>query len=191
MIRRFIARFLPALGLLLLAGPASAHTGEHVWMGFASGLTHPASGLDHLLATLALGLWAGQQGGAAHWRVPLVFVASLLAGAALAAGGIALPHVEPALALSVLVPGLMIVAFRRLDPTLGWGLAAGFALIQGYAHGAEMPLAAFPISYGLGFVLATLALLGAGLATSRWGRRWTAAAGTGIAASGAVLLWLA
>lgn len=191
MTRIFVTRLVSTISLLLLAGPAVAHTGEHAWTGFVGGLAHPVSGLDHLLAMLAIGLWAGQQHGAARWRVPLAFIASLLAGAAVASMGVALPHVEPALALSVLVLGLMIAATWRVDARTGMALAGSFALCHGYAHATEIPLASFPLSYGLGFVLTTLGLLGAGLAASRWARRWITTAGATIAASGAVLLWLA
>ena len=175
--------------LCLFAGTASAHTGEHTATGFASGLTHPLLGLDHLLAMIAVGLWAAQQGGRARWAVPAAFVGAMLMGGGLAGLGWGLPHVETAIALSVLVLGLLIAMRRRRGTTAGMLLAAGFALFHGYAHGLEMPQAASPVGYALGFVLATMCLHGMGIAGSLIGRRATQLAGAGIAVSGLALIF--
>ena len=175
--------------LCLFAGTASAHTGEHTATGFASGLAHPLLGLDHLLAMIAVGLWAAQQGGRALWAVPAAFVGAMLMGGGLAGLGWGLPHVETAIALSVLVLGLLIATRRQRGTTAGMLLAAGFALFHGYAHGLEMPQAASPVGYALGFVLATLCLQCMGIAGSQIGRRATQLAGAGIAVSGLALIF--
>jgi urease accessory protein len=107
----------------------------------------------------------------------------------LAWSGIALPQVETAIALSVLVPGLLIATCRQWAVPAGMALAAGFALFHGYAHGLEMPLAASPALYGLGFALATLALHGLGMAGSLLRRHAVQLAGTGIAATGLALIF--
>jgi len=176
--------------LSLFAGTASAHTGDHATVtGFAGGLAHPLLGLDHLFAMIAIGLWAAQQGGRALWSAPAAFVGAMALGGMLAWSGIALPHVETAIALSVLVLGLLIATRRQLAVTAGMALAAGFALFHGYAHGLEMPLAASPALYVLGFVLATLGLHGLGIAGSLIGRHAVQIAGAGIAATGLVLIF--
>lgn len=178
---------LAALGLF--AGTASAHTGDHAVTGFVSGLGHPLLGLDHLFAMVAIGLWAAQQGGRALWAVPAAFVGAMLVGGGLAWSGSALPQVETALALSVLVLGLLIATRRQWAVPAGMALAAGFAVFHGYAHGLEMPLAASPALYGLGFVLATLGLHGLGIVGSVIGRRTVQLAGAGIAATGLALIF--
>jgi len=182
------SRTFPMIALCLLTGTASAHTGEHTVTGFASGLTHPLMGLDHLLAMIAIGLWAAQQGGRALWAVPAAFVVAMVVGGGLAWSGVALPHVETGIALSVLVLGLLIATRRRWVVPAGMAIAAGFALFHGYAHGLETPQAASPALYGLGFVLATVCLHGTGIAGSLVGRYATQAAGVGIAASGLALI---
>jgi urease accessory protein len=182
---------LALAALCLFAGTASAHTGEHTASGFASGLAHPLLGLDHLLAMIAVGLWAAQQGGRTLWAVPTAFVGAMLMGGGLAGLGWGLPHVETAIALSVLVLGVLITTRRQWAVAAGMAIAAGFALFHGYAHGLEMPQAASPLGYALGFVLATVCLHGMGIAGSLIGRRATQLAGAGIVVSGLALIFSA
>ena len=85
---------------------AFAHVGDHSHMSFAEGLAHPFTGLDHMLAMVAVGLWASQLGGRALWLLPLTFPVVMAAGAALGYGGVALPWVEIGIAASVLVLGV-------------------------------------------------------------------------------------
>jgi urease accessory protein len=177
--------------LCLFAGSASAHTGNHLVAGFSSGLTHPLSGLDHLLAMIAIGLWAVQQGGRALWMVPAAFVGAMMVGGGLAWAGVALPQAETGIAASVLVLGLLVATQRQWTLTAGMAIAAGFAVFHGYAHGLEMPQAASPALYALGFVLATVSLHGVGIAGGLLGRRAMQLAGIGIAATGAAMLVLA
>jgi urease accessory protein len=184
------SRTLAMASLFLMAGTASAHTGDHATVtGFAGGLAHPLLGLDHLFAMIAIGLWAAQQGGRALWAVPAAFVGAMGLGGMLAWAGIALPHVETAIAVSVLVLGLLIATRRQWAVIAGMALAAGFALFHGYAHGLEMPRAASPVLYGLGFMLATVFLHGAGIAGSLAGRHAIRAAGAVIAATGLALIF--
>lgn len=183
------SRTFALVALALFAGTASAHTGDHDTVtGFSGGLAHPLLGLDHLFAMIAIGLWAAQQGGRALWAVPAAFVGAMVLGGGLAWSGIALPHVETGIALSVLVLGLLIATRRQWAVAAGMVLAAGFALFHGYAHGLEMPLAASPMLYALGFMLATVFLHGVGIVGSLIGRHATQLAGAGIAASGLMLI---
>ncbi len=173
--------------LCLFAGTASAHTG-HTPSGFVGGLAHPFLGLDHLLAMIAIGLWAAQQGGRALWAVPASFVGAMLLGGTLAWSGWALPHVESIISLSVLVLGLLIATRRQASLVAGMTIAAVFALFHGTAHGLEMPQAVSPMLYACGFVLATACLHGAGIACSLAGRHALRGAGAGIAATGLALM---
>jgi len=176
----------------LLPSFACAHTGVGEAGGFVHGLAHPAGGLDHVCAMLAVGLWAAQTGGRSVWAVPLAFVGVMTLGGALPLLGIGLPLVEQGIALSVLLLGVLIAASVRLPLWLGSGLVGLFALWHGHAHGAEMPAAASGIDYALGFVLATAALhvigIAFGLGMQRLMReRVIRAAGASIALCGIYL----
>lgn len=195
---RDLARTTMAAAAVLLATAdmASAHVGltPHVH-GFGDGFLHPLLGLDHLAAMLAVGLWSATLGGAAMLAVPAAFVGLLVAGAVLATAGIALPAVEPVVTASVVVLGLLVALKIRLPVAAAAVVVGLFGLFHGYAHGAEMPAAAAPLAYGLGFVTATallhLAGIGAGLALGR--ASWQQAArvaGGGVATLGVVLAML-
>ncbi len=149
---------------------AAHHLGAH-GAGFASGVAHPLAGLDHILAMIAVGLWAAQLGGRAYWSVPLAFVGMMVLGAVVAAAGLTLPAVESGIAASVLTLGLLIAFSARMAIPLGMVLVGVFALFHGHAHGTELPQAASAASYGLGMLLATISLhatgLGAGILFQR------------------------
>ncbi|PTM38698.1 HupE/UreJ family protein [Bosea sp. 124] len=152
-----------AVVTLGLAGPALAHTGVGAVHGFEAGILHPLFGLDHVLAMVAVGLWAGLVGGRARFAYPLAFVAMMVVAGLWGMSGAALPGVEIGIAVSVVVLGLAIAL--NLTPPLAAGTAACaiFAIFHGHAHGAELPAGASGLGYALGFVLATAALHGLGL----------------------------
>ncbi len=152
----FIAAALPSV--------AYAHVGMAETGGLMHGLAHPFGGLDHVCAMLAVGIWAAQQGGRSVWAVPLTFVGVMALGSSWGMLGSALPFVEPGIALSVSLLGVLIAAAIRLPLWLGSSMVGLFALWHGHAHGAEMPAAASPMAYALGFILATALLHIAGIA---------------------------
>jgi urease accessory protein len=153
-----------ALAAAVLAGPALAHTGAGSVHGFEAGLMHPLFGIDHVLAMVAVGLWAGLVGGKARFAYPIAFVAMMVVAGLWGMSGALLPGVEIGIAVSVVVLGLAIAL--NLTPPLAAGAAACaiFAIFHGHAHGAELPQGASGLGYALGFVLATAALHGVGLA---------------------------
>jgi urease accessory protein len=160
----------PALLLATVPVAALAHAGSHDGASFLSGLAHPVGGADHLLAMVAVGLWAAQAGGRALWLAPLAFVAGLLAGGTLAMAGVALPAVEPMILASVMVLGAAVAL--AVHPPLPAALAAlaAFGIAHGWAHGAEGPSAGLA-AYAAGFALASAGLhaagIGLGLALAR------------------------
>lgn len=177
---------------LLLPSFAYAHVGIGEHSGFLHGITHPASGLDHACAMLAVGLWAAQMGGRSMWAVPLTFVGVMALGGVLPMLGITLPFVEQGIVLSVLLLGVLIAASIRLPQWLSGGMVGLFALWHGYAHGVEMPVLDFGTGYVPGFMLATASLHIVGIAfglkmqtLSR--KRLVYAAGAGIALCGVYL----
>src|SRR5262245_43147223 len=118
---------------LAATAPAVAHTGMEHALSFASGFTHPWTGLDHMLGMLAVGLWAGLNGGRALWAWPAAFVGAMLAGAALAIAGLAVPLGEPGILASVVVLGLLVLTAAQLPVALGVVLVAGFDLLHCHA----------------------------------------------------------
>ncbi|BBE71078.1 HupE/UreJ family protein [Oharaeibacter diazotrophicus] len=154
-----------AAGLALAPTAALAHVGvgAHDHAGLAAGFLHPVSGLDHVAAMVAVGLWAATLGGRAMLAVPAAFVGVLSLGAVLGVAGVALPAVEPMIAASVVVLGLLTAFAVRVPAAAAAALVGFLGLFHGYAHGAEMPEMASPALYGLGFVTATVLLHAAGL----------------------------
>jgi urease accessory protein len=157
---------IACLGLAVssLAGPALAHTGVGTVHGFGAGLMHPLTGLDHLLAMVAVGLWAGLIGGRARWAYPLAFVAMMIAAGLWGMSGSSLPGVETGIAVSVVILGLAIALKAAPPLAAGTAACAIFAIFHGHAHGAELPEGASSLGYAAGFVLSTAALHGVGLA---------------------------
>lgn len=170
---------------LVCAGSALAHPGHAD--GAMAGLMHPLTGLDHILAMLAVGLWGAQLGGRAQWLLPASFVAFLAAGGALGMSGASLPLVEAGIVTSVLLLGLLIGFSVRLQAPAAALVVGVFALFHGYAHGTEMPAMGSAWMYGLGFVAASASLHVAGLAMGRVLRsdsRWLRAGGAAISLAG-------
>jgi len=175
------------LGLIVLfsAAPAFAHP-LHGAGGLAAGFAHPFLGLDHMLAMLAIGLWAAQLGARAVWAVPGVFMLTMLAGFGLGVTGFSLPGAEPMIAASLVSFGLLVAARAKLPAAAGMLIAVAFALSHGFAHAAEIPLRADALSYALGFACTTAALHALGLLLGRSLRaRYL---GVPIALAGALML---
>jgi urease accessory protein len=151
-----IARVVWAVGIgSLVSNPAAAHTGTGLPGGFVSGVIHPFSGLDHLLAMVSVGLWGAFLGRPLIYVLPVVFPAMMVVGAIMGMFVVPLPPVEIGIAFSVLVLGSCIALSVRAPVWAACLIVALFAVFHGYAHGRELPSAADPISYSAGFVLAT------------------------------------
>ena len=188
---------LPAAALLtLVATSAQAHTGIGVAGGVGYGFAHPVAGLDHVLAMIAVGLFASRLGGRALVLLPLSFIALMIVGGAVGMAGADLPLVEIGIGLSVVVLGLCVACGYRMPVAAAMALAGVFALFHGHAHGAEMPDSFSGLNYTAGFVLATSLLhvagIAIGLATNRLGDAFNTPVlrmmGSGIALAGAVIL---
>lgn len=162
---------LCGLALLLLAGPAFAHTEAGDTSGFLSGFLHPVFGVDHVIAMVAVGLWGAFLRAPAIWLLPIVFPLVMAFGGMLGIAQIELPAVETGIALSAVTLGLC-VAFAFRPPLWVAAIIVGaFAIFHGHAHGTEMPNAADATSYALGFVIATGLLHLCGIAVGalvRW-----------------------
>jgi len=181
-------KHLLTLALILAPSTLLAHPGHDGGSPFHAGLTHPVGGLDHVLAMVAVGLWAAVTGGRALWAMPLAFVGAMVLGGAMGMAGIDLPAVEPMILCSVVVLG--VATALALRPSLPLALAgiALFGIAHGHAHGAEGP-AGQMLPYAAGFVIATaglhLAGIGAGLALGQ--QRFARALGGAAAVGGLIL----
>lgn len=156
-------RWLMAALLMGAAATAQAHT-DHAAGGFADGFMHPLGGLDHLLAMLAVGVWAASLGRPMVWALPVTFPVLMAVGGVLGMAGLPLPYVEAGIAVSVVVLGLVILAAWHAPVSVALLMVGIFGVLHGYAHGAELPTAAEPGAYTAGFVLATALLHLAGIA---------------------------
>jgi urease accessory protein len=156
------------LALLLIAAPtaALAHTGHGDTAGILSGFMHPIGGLDHVLAMVAVGVFAFVLGGRALWLVPLSFVAMMAVGFLLGIAQIEVPFVEFGIALSSVVIGGAAALGRPMPVAAAMALVGVFAIFHGHAHGAEMPLDASGSEYAVGFLQATALLHVVGIAAA-------------------------
>jgi urease accessory protein len=155
-------RLFTASLLTLAASPALAHVDPVAHGSVAAGFTHPIFGADHVLAMVAVGLWAAMLGGRTIWAVPMAFVGAMVLGFVLSLAGIPLPMVEPMILTSVIIMGVLVAMAVRLPLTAGMAVVAGLALFHGHAHGTEMG-GAGALAYLFGFATATTLLHGAGL----------------------------
>ena len=194
-------RLLLALAILALSPTlALAHTGAGDHAGIIHGFMHPVGGLDHVLAMVAVGVFAFVLGGRALWLVPLSFVGMMVAGFALGIAQVEVPFVELGIALSSVVIGAAAAMGRPMPVALAMGLVGIFAVFHGHAHGAEMPEGAGGLTYALGFVAATallhlagiVAALGIARIIGRYGRLAAQLAGGVFALGGVGVLagWL-
>lgn len=157
---------------LLIPTVANAHTGVGDPTGFWHGLAHPIGGLDHILAMVAVGLWAAQIGKKAIWIVPSVFVLSMSASSILGHFEIPVPGIEQGILASDFIFGLLILFAARFPLSISTAIVGILAIFHGYAHGAEMPATVSGLTYGIGFIIGTVTLhlagILAGLAIERY-----------------------
>lgn len=172
---------------------AQAHTDAVTAQGWLAGVLHPVTGIDHLLAMVAVGIWGAALGAPLVWMLPLAFPLLMVAGGILGIAGVPVPFVEAGIALSVLMLGTAILAQWRAPIAVAVALVAFFGVLHGHAHGTELPDATSPAAYSAGFVLSTGLLHLAGIAIGEL-RRWRhgiavlRAAGAALAATGTWLL---
>lgn len=186
------------LATLVIAGalwPASAaaHTGGSA-AGLLSGLLHPISGLDHVLAMVAVGIWGAQLGAPAIWILPVTFPMVMALGGMLGLLGIVVPGVEMGIGISALLLGIVVARELRPPLVLAAMLVAFFAVFHGYAHGTELPAGQSGLLYSIGFVASTGSLHGCGIGLGvihrwGWGRTALRICGASIALAGLWFTW--
>lgn len=164
-------KILLLFALLFSSTNLFAHPLPGTQSGFSNGFFHPLSGLDHILAMVAVGIWAAQAGGKAKWIIPLSFVGLMSLGGVLGMNNISLPFAEIGILVSVVVLGILILAGIRLPILVSSILVGFFALCHGHTHGTELPAAASGVMYAIGFALTTIVLhlsgIGFGMAVNK------------------------
>lgn len=188
------ARSTFTLAAVLWPGLAWAHVEGGRAEGFLAGFRHPVSGLDHVLAMVAVGLWGAQLGTPAVWLLPVTFPIVMAFGGMLGLAGVPLPGVEGGIALSEVLLGLAVLAEWRPALWVAAVIVGFFAVFHGHAHGTELPVGASGLAYSMGFVTATgtLHVTGIGIGTIHrwdWGRAALRAAGAVVAMAGAYFVW--
>ena len=182
--------------IIFLPSYAFAHVEPGQATGFITGLQHPWSGLDHVLAMIAVGIWGAQLGNPAMWLLPVTFPMVMSMGAMMGLLGIPLPGIEIGIALSAILLGAMVVGEVRPKTIIAALLVGFFAIFHGHAHGTELPAGQSGLLYSMGFVIATGCLHGIGIALGlahRWplGKLALRGAGALIAIMGVTFLWRA
>ena len=193
---RFAAARGALLGLALAPAVALAHEETGQAAGFLSGISHPVSGLDHVLAMIAVGLWGAVLGPPAIWVLPVAFPLVMAVGGLMGLLGVPVPGVEIGIAVSAIVLGVMVLAEVRPAIWIAAAIVAFFAIFHGHAHGRELPAGTSALLYSLGFVVATGLLHAVGIVLGvahRWsaGRQAVRVAGGGVALAGIFFLWRA
>jgi urease accessory protein len=185
-----------AVTILLFARVVEAHVQKGEAAGFLSGVRHPISGLDHVLAMIAVGLWGAQLGAPAIWLLPVAFPVVMAFGGMMGLMGIPLPGAEIGIAASAILLGAAVMFESRPRLFIAASLVGFFAIFHGHAHGTELPPGQSGFLYSIGFVIATGCLHGIGITIGLihrwgWGQKVVRLAGAGVAAAGFLFLWMA
>jgi urease accessory protein len=193
-VRRSVLAAHAALASLLWPALAWAHAEQGRAEGFLAGLRHPVSGMDHVLAMIAVGLWGAQLGAPAIWLLPVTCPLVMAFGGMLGLAGVALPGVEVGIAVSAIVLGLAVLAEGRPALWVAALIVGFFAIFHGHAHGAELPAGGDAVLYSAGFVVATGMLHATGIGIGLvhrwgWGRMALRGAGAVVASAGVYFLW--
>jgi urease accessory protein len=185
-----------AVFVFLCAQSAFAHPQKGEAVGFLTGFRHPISGLDHVLAMVAVGLWGAQLGSPAIWLLPVAFPMVMAMGGMLGLMGVPLPGTEYGIALSAILLGAAVLFEIRPPLTIAAMLVGLFAIFHGHAHGTELPAGQSALLYSMGFVIATgcLHAVGIGIGTVHrwgWGQKLLRTAGGLVTMGGFFFLWKA
>lgn len=191
-----IITFFFLVSFFFFASTASAHVEQGQAASFLTGLEHPWSGLDHILAMVAVGLWGAQLGNPSIWVLPIAFPLVMSVGAMMGLIGLPLPGIEVGIAVSAIVLGAMVLGEIRPKLVIAAVIVGFFAIFHGHAHGTELPQGQSGLLYSIGFVIATGCLHALGIVIGlihRWpmGKLALRCSGGMITAMGIFFLWQA
>jgi urease accessory protein len=182
--------------VMLWAQVVLAHPVKGQAISFLTGFRHPISGLDHVVAMIAVGLWGAQLGAPAIWLLPVAFPIMMAMGGMLGLMGLPLPGTEIGIAASAVMLGAVVLLELRPPLAFAAVLVSFFAIFHGYAHGSELPPGQNALLFSIGFVMATGCLHAVGISIGlihrwAWGQRALRVAGAGVAAAGIFFMWKA
>ena len=182
--------------IVLFPSLLSAHEAGGEAAGLAEGFMHPISGLDHVLAMVAVGLWGAQLGAPALWLLPVAFPLVMAIGGFLGLIGVPIPGIEMGIAASAIALGVLVALEAKLPLVLAVVVVGFFAVFHGHAHGTELPEGENAALYSIGFVISTGCLHGVGILLGlihKWqiGAVIIRVAGVAVAAGGGYFLWRA
>ena len=182
--------------LLFTPSPVFAHVQQGEAASFLTGFLHPISGLDHVLAMVAVGLWGAQLGIPAIWVLPVAFPLVMAMGGMLGLMGVPVPGIEYGVAASAILLGAAVMLEMRPPLVVTAVLVGVFAIFHGHAHGTELPPNQSALLYSMGFVIATgcLHALGIGIGAVyqwTWGQKVLRAAGAIVFLGGVMFFWRA
>ena len=192
-----LLRSLTVLLLVFIFAPtAFAHPQKGEAVGFLTGFRHPISGLDHVLAMVAVGLWGAQLGSPSVWLLPVAFPMVMAVGGMFGLIGVPLPGVEYGIALSAILLGAAVMFEVRPPLGIASALVGFFAIFHGHAHGTELPAGQSALLYSMGFVIATGCLHALGIAIGTlhrwpWGQKFLRLAGALVSMGGLFFMWMA
>lgn len=193
-----IPHLVSRISILIVFTPASAyaHVQQGEAAGFLTGFLHPISGLDHVLAMVAVGLWGAQLGAPAIWVLPVAFPVVMAMGGMLGLMGVPVPGIEYGIAASAILLGAAVMFEVRASLVVTALMVGVFAIFHGHAHGTELPPGQSALLYSMGFVIATgcLHAMGIGIGTVHrwtWGQKLLRTAGAVVAMGGVFFMWRA
>ncbi len=195
--KQLLTRYSGVLAVILFwTETAFAHVQKGEAAGFLSGLKHPISGLDHVLAMVAVGLWGAQLGSPAIWVLPVAFPMVMAFGGMLGLIGVPLPGIEYGIAASAILLGIAVMFELRPPLAIAAALVAIFAIFHGHAHGTELPPGQSGLLYSMGFVIATGCLHAVGITIGTvhrwdWGQKFLRLAGAVVTMGGVFFMWKA
>ena len=195
--KQLLTRYSGVLAVILFwTETAFAHVQKGEAAGFLSGLKHPISGLDHVLAMVAVGLWGAQLGSPAIWVLPVAFPMVMAFGGMLGLIGVPLPGIEYGIAASAILLGIAVMFELRPPLAIAAALVAIFAIFHGHAHGTELPPGQSGLLYSMGFVIATGCLHAVGITIGtvhrwEWGQKFLRLAGAVVTMGGVFFMWKA
>jgi urease accessory protein len=176
--------FLATALTLLSAGSAYAHPGHTITGDFTAGFVHPFIGLDHILAMVAVGLLAAQSSGKSQLALPAIFVGVMALGGLVGLSAFNVPYMEQGILASVILLGAVVAFGKKLPLAASAAMVALFAIFHGAAHGVEMPADMTAAAYGVGMMIASAALHGAGITAGRFAPFALRYAGAAVAFAG-------
>ena len=190
----FVRWTMLLLTFLFYTQSVQAHVNKEEAVSFLSGVKHPISGLDHVVAMIAVGLWGAQLGHPAIWVLPVAFPMVMAFGGMLGLLGVPLPGIEIGIAASAIMLGTAVMQELRPPLAVAATIVAFFAIFHGYAHGSELPPGQSGLLYSLGFVIATGCLHGVGITMGLinrwpWGQKALRLAGGVVALAGLFFMW--